>query len=347
MAPLFGQMKGWEMPMPKPDILVKSPNIEPDCEDEHISHARHILSFYKFQVHGVENLIDHHNQSQEARGKAEKELKEVQDALEKTKIELGETNKQLATTRNELKANITALNNSKEALKTTEKKLSATQKELATTQTNLNATKTQLQTTQADLNQTKDRLKTSEGKLQQTTAELTNTKATLKQTTAHLTEQTTRRENFEKSYMDGKKSYAALEDKLAEANKSQDEALEKANSLEKAKDAAEKNERNAQNELRDFRLKGVESFLNRPNRSRGKFYIEHATYGGKVINDQVVIDKLLSHAVEGKSFRITNEFFGGDPWKGPTKAFTAVYAVNGKGPFRSITQKEAESAKFE
>ena len=65
------------------------------------------------------------------------------------------------------------------------------------------------------------------------------------------------------------------------------------------------------------------------------------------MKDQAVIDKLLKHAVEGKPFQVTNSFFGGDPWRGTTKTFTAVYAVDGKGPFRSISQQEGQSVKFE
>ena len=60
-------------------------------------------------------------------------------------------------------------------------------------------------------------------------------------------------------------------------------------------------------------------------RRKGDFYIDEIIYGGSVISNQKVYDKLLDFAVSGKSFTIGNDLFGTDPWKGVKKTFTATF----------------------
>ena len=88
-------------------------------------------------------------------------------------------------------------------------------------------------------------------------------------------------------------------------------------------------------------------FLQKINRTRGKYYIDQVVYGGIDITSQTVINKLLEHAVNGTNFKITNDLMGGDPWRRETKSFTAVYTVGGKGPFKYINCREHDEVRFQ
>lgn len=339
MASLFGQMKGWEMPMPmpKPDVVQNQP-IEPDGEDEHISHARHILSFYKFHVQGIDNLINHHDQEREARRKAEKAHR---DALEQIKDELNQTREQLAATRSELETSTATSKKTKEALNTTEKKLESSKKELTTI-------KTQLQTTQADLSKTKDQLKTSEDKLQRATAELSTTNGKLKETTANLEDFTAERDNLKLAIAGLNRTIDRNKKDLKDANDGEKKANDLAKAKEDEKDAALQVRDEAETKFDNLLAKNGNAFIYDENRKLKDYYIEYAVYGGVVVKDQDVIDKLLKNAVDRKSFTVTDKFFGANPRTINTKdIFTVVYAVKGKGPFKIISKKEGEPMKFE
>lgn len=89
------------------------------------------------------------------------------------------------------------------------------------------------------------------------------------------------------------------------------------------------------------------AFFHYHNRTRGDIYLEDIIYGGTVIRNQEVIDRLLQLAADRKAFKVSNELLGGDTWVDVKKTFTAIYAVGGKGPFRSISQQENQVVKFE
>ena len=69
----------------------------------------------------------------------------------------------------------------------------------------------------------------------------------------------------------------------------------------------------------------------RPNRICGDVYIDEVMYGGVVVRDQKVLDRLLDLAASRASFKVTNDLMGGhDPWPRTTRTFTAVSAFGGK-----------------
>ncbi|MCJ1466172.1 hypothetical protein MMC07_004791 [Pseudocyphellaria aurata] len=324
-------MKSWDIPMPKPDVLQNQCNVSDD-EDEHISHARHILSFYKFHVQGIDNLINRHDQEREARRKAEKELG---GALKQIQAELNQTREQLAITCSELETSTAASKKTKEALNNAEKNLDLTRKELTTT-------KTQLQTTQADLSKTKDQLKISEGKLQRATAELSITNEKLKDLEGVPKE----RDNLKLAIQQLNGTLIEKTKDLKKANDGEREANDLVKAKEKEKDDAFTARDEAQTKYGNLLATNGNAFIHQENRKRGDYYIEYAAYGGNVVTEGV-INKLLQHAVERRSFTIDDQFLCGGTKKNTKDVFTVVYAVKGKGPFKIVSKKEKDTMKFE
>ncbi|MCJ1470734.1 hypothetical protein MMC07_009381 [Pseudocyphellaria aurata] len=309
-----------------------------DCEDEHISRARHISSFYKSHFQIIDNLICHHDNERRARLDAEERAASFERRFNESEAK----RKDLSS---KLEANTADLKKTKENLQTTNQKLDATKKELTTTQ--------------ANLNEITEKFNTSESKLHKTADDLKATKKTLQQTSNELKEAKERRV----------KETVELEKKLAEANKGEKAAkadvlslTKKNNDLEDRKDAAEERQREAERDAErkvDKARKNLQAaedrankFFRGSNRKAGKFYLDLVVYGGVEIENKAVIDTLLKHAVHGTSFTISNDLLGGDPWaktdyKGKPKTFTAFYAVNDQGPFESISQLEGQPVKFE
>jgi hypothetical protein len=90
----------------------------------------------------------------------------------------------------------------------------------------------------------------------------------------------------------------------------------------------------------------LESYLP-PHHCRGpKFSIEKVFYCGKVIEDQRVLKEILDTVHAGRSFKPTDELFGGGGSFDSQKTFTVAYHVNGKGPLRFISVPEGGSVRF-
>ncbi|MCJ1279852.1 hypothetical protein MMC21_007676 [Puttea exsequens] len=393
MAQVFGCMKGFEAPLPrmdtgvsgKGDITVKETSVESkddevktfkpscvfykddfreaDCDNQHVSHARDLLSYYRFHVQGIENLIYHHDdvkrqykESERSRkalaaelDKTESDLKATKGALEQTHGKLVTTHKELASTKDTLAKSNADLNKTKETLSATENKLDASQKDLTKTRDALSKTQAQLKETQTDFSKTKDKLESTILKLDQTNnalnhtkTELSRTEETLKSTKEKLSATETELTNLKNEYDTDIKR---LRENLKVANQGEKKAREEATELDSTRDRLEGEVFDLKQQLK-ARGTTPPAFLHYNDRTRGDIYLDHVVYGGKVITDKAVLNALLEHAKNRTPFTVSNTFMGGDPWRHETKSFTAVYAVGGKGPFKYLNAKEHEETKF-
>ena len=221
------------------------------------------------------------------------------------------------------------------------------------TQQALDGSKKALDATRHQLDKTTDKLKSTETKLDQTTDTLNKTKLELKSKDELLTKTNSDLERIKSEFDQLDSDHKDLKrssDRTDVANekliKEKEASDERANSLQVKFNKAEKDLAILTNENNDLLAKRSSPFLHRRDRVRNGIYIDEVIYGGKVIDDKTIINKLLDRAANGKEFTITNDFMGGDPWRGETKSFTAVYAVGGMGPFKYINQKENQKAKF-
>ena len=121
MAQVFGCWKGTEIPFPENDTIItkKDPvvserpvnsNDAAGCDNEHISSARDLLSYYSLHVRAIGDLIGHHEDLERKLKESEKSAKTLTDKLRKaagelngTRTKLAETEIKLKTTTSELK----------------------------------------------------------------------------------------------------------------------------------------------------------------------------------------------------------------------------------------------------
>ena len=141
------------------------------------------------------------------------------------------------------------------------------------------------------------------------------------------------------------------DERVVEAEKRALTADTKAYDLQEQKCQAETKAREVEKRLCDLQAQ-FRAFFRKARRTRcspqGDVYLDEVVYGGKPVEDQKVIDTLLSFAVSGKELKVDQGLMqGGDPLPGVTKTFTAVYAVGTKGPYKYINQKEGQYTRFE
>ena len=317
------------MPREPACVLYTDDIFMPGCDNTFVSHGRDLLSYYRFHVRGIENLLNHHDEVERRLKESGKSSKALADRLEKTEDELKE---------------------STQMLEKTEGNLASTLKELEDTQCELGNIKDQVERTLRKLSDTTDKLLSTEIKLEQVNdicngikLELKSREEVLKSTQVQLSGTQTELSDMQETYAKLDESYKSANERidklttdLEEANKAKESADERADALQKKKDSADSETEKARKQLDDLRAKASASspFLHHANRTRGDFYIDEVMYGGAVINNQRVLDLLLEFAVKDKEFTVTNDLMGGDPWYGVVKSFTAGDAVGGKGPVR-------------
>ena len=306
------------------DILVKTQPV--DCDDEHIIQAEHIVAFHEHHAQTIKSLIRHYKSLEHRFEESETTRKALFAKLEKTETELKASTKAHEATKTELAGARKDLASTKETLKTTEQKLT----------------------------KTRDELKTSEGKLQKANEDLKATTAKLEPTQSKLATKEADHKKLSESYKNARKDVEKLEKDLEKEQLRSDTEL---TALREQKDKEINKLRKELSRLRDVRQElddleaegskaAAATFMKQPGHSRDDVYIDEVIYGGVNIKDLATIKKLLDFAVSGKEFTIINDLLGGDPWVGTKKTFTAVYSLDGKGPFRHWSCQEGQTARF-
>ena len=372
MAQVFECFKGPEFTLTPKDTKVKPDGVHVketsiDADDEHVSLARELMSYYQSHVRCIGNFIKHHEDTQRRLKESEKSRNALKDRLHNTeedlrttKAKLGETEGKLTNTRKELADTKSELSNTRKQLDSTRGKLSKTEEELKNTEK-------QLDSTRGELSKTADKLKSTETKLDQANTacnevklELKSTKELLSKTEAQLQGKQTeldelngRYTELNDTYTDLKTSYDDVNENLSERTNELETAITnlkaqeaKATKLYDEKTDADKKFNKCEKELNDFRAHKSQPFFTKSNRTAGKYYIDEVVYGGTVIENKSVLDAILKCAAEGKEFKISNKSMGGDTWQGETKSLTVIYAVDGKAPMKYIHKKEGESFGF-
>ncbi|KAL6717709.1 hypothetical protein ACLMJK_005624 [Lecanora helva] len=367
MASVFDHMRAFSHTK---DILVKTQPVEDENDLDCLSHARQLLSFHKFHVHGIEGLVNHHDSLERRFKESEDSRKALASKLNKTEKDLKTTQTNLDTAKTDLARTRKELESKKSILKTTEQKLGAAEELLDETRSTLKSTEAKLSDTQKELGSTKDQLKDTDNKLKETTTKLTSTKTELeiagsKLLTAQKDLEKTRKEfsqhkeEFVDYKRDVKKDIENVESELKKANdgektakaqlaaeKERGSTLSNRNkSLEEVKDKALEKVRILERQLRD-KSSDDSAFIHWPNRTSDDIYLDEIIYGGVNISNQTVINRLLEHAANKTKFTVTNSLMGGDPWPGTQKTFTMVYSLDGKGPFKYFSCQEGKDAWF-
>ncbi|KAL8747781.1 MAG: hypothetical protein Q9190_000387 [Brigantiaea leucoxantha] len=352
MAQVFSGFKAANVPSPiKGNGAIIKETPLGDCSNEHLSNSRDLLTYYQFHVRAIEGLIKHHEETERKLKESEKSRKALKDRLDNTENELGQTKAKLEETENNLTHTLKELRDSqcehKDTNKTTDK---------------LKSTEKNLKQAKDGLNEMKHKFESSEGQLRDTQAKLSSLeeeKASLaerykelnisKQKAIEERDEANERADEADKRAGEEDKRADKEDKRAdEADKRAEEAKKRAKTLQSERDGFDQKAQAIQKQYDDLLKisKSNSSFIHRSNRTRGDIYIDEIMYGGTVINDQKVINKLLDYAESNKEFTITNDLMGGDTWRGTTKSFTAVYAVGKKGPFKYISQQEYQKVRF-
>ena len=350
MAQVFGCFKGTEVPLPLkgpegPDcVLVKEEPVEiaeSRCDHEHVSHGYDLLAYYKFHVRGIENLLSHHEDTERKLKETERKLKESEKSRKALADRLENTEKDLKST--------------KDTLVSTQKQLKDTQSELDKNRNELTKTTKELQDTRKKLNETSQALETSE-------KALCKARQDLKEKTAALSKAQEEYQTLDEKHkatlqdletanvdlLKAREAYKKVDKQYGEQRELTKKAQTERNTAVAKVEELEGQIEDLKNQINDLQAEGGKGskFIHHDDRKRGKFYIDEVMYGGKVISDKAVLSKLLDFAVKGEEFLISNTLMGGDPWHHNTKTFTAVYAIDGKGPFRYISQREHQKTKF-
>ncbi|KAG8527189.1 uncharacterized protein KY384_008619 [Bacidia gigantensis] len=193
MVEVFGCFKGTEVPFPKNDTIttknepvVKETPIEPDCgacDSEHISHSRDLLSYYKFHVNSIENLINHHEEIERKLKESDRKLKESEtsrkalaDRLANTENDLSQTKKKLAESDSNLAKESKKLKETEDRLKAHQDELKKTTKELVSTKNELAKANEKYQKLEVEAKAKDEKLKTLEAELRSKKTELADTK---------------------------------------------------------------------------------------------------------------------------------------------------------------------------
>ena len=378
MAAVFNQMKAYDAS--KPDVLVKTKAVDSHCDHKSSSHTRELLSYYRFHVQGIESLLDHHQSVEKKLDASEDKRKELEGNCKNLAAKLLSSEQKREDLTTKLEKTGRSLQSAEQNLDTTQKKLNETAATLKSTQTKLKDTegaldwnKGQLRNCEIELGKTNDTLTFTQNKLDKTTSELETSNTNLTTTSEKLA-------NTEKNLEDYKTSTQTIIDRkaaeLIKVNRLQKEAEEEVIQLKKEKreiDASLDEAVNRRDELElqlanlptkasdkelivklaaaEARIADAEAraaaFIPQESTStRGNIHIAKVWYGPIEIKGKP-FEKVLDYASKGKEFTANHAFLDiHDPWHHNTKTFTAVYALDRKGPFKYIFVEENAKVKF-
>ena len=135
---------------------------------------------------------------------------------------------------------------------------------------------------------------------------------------------------------------------LKKANQGEDAALERANKLEKAKEAAEAQARRAEVELGDLRANGApDGSSTTPTASAATCTSTRSCTAAWWSTTRRSSTTYSTSRPRVRPSRSPTTSWAATTCGPTTKTFTAVYAFGGKGPFRYISQREGQVVKFE
>ncbi|CAK4024480.1 Hypothetical predicted protein [Lecanosticta acicola] len=80
---------------------------------------------------------------------------------------------------------------------------------------------------------------------------------------------------------------------------------------------------------------------------RGRVEVHFVVYGGRIILDDAVANRILDAMERNTQFLVNDETLGGDPWHGNRKAMDVVYRYDGKGEMRCSVGKQDEYVSFD